>query len=206
MEKPNGDEAVLKEPPKTPELSLPSEDSILREPPALDRLNREATFSTLHREERLYGEDSLLMKAYTMETAYRGNGLLSDLASRNQRDAYRDITLPRVRTPDSDSAYKKYSSLLRGRSPERTVRDGRYASRGSTPLPQYRTRSLGRDISPVRSSRRDDSEDEEDDDYLVEAKVREYFRALKTDTSRSSKPTLPEPKKTYKDNPKDLSI
>ncbi|KAI3370359.1 hypothetical protein L3Q82_025129, partial [Scortum barcoo] len=169
-EKPNGDEAVLKEPPKTPELSFPLEDSILRESPALDRLNREATLPPVRKEEHLYGEDSLLMRASSMEAAYRGDSLLKDLASRGQRDPFRDITLPRVRTPDSDSAYKRYSSLLRGRSPERTERDGRYASRGSSPEPQYRTRSLGRDISPVRSFRRDDSEDEEDDDNLVAAR------------------------------------
>ncbi|XP_040888993.1 membrane-associated guanylate kinase, WW and PDZ domain-containing protein 1b isoform X6 [Toxotes jaculatrix] len=205
-EKPNGDEAVLKEPPKTPEPSLPLEDSILREPPALDRLNREVLFPPLRREERLYGEDSLLMRASSMERAYRGDSLLRDVASRAPRDNYRDTTLPRVRTPESDSAYKRYSSLLRGRSPERMERDGRYASRGSSPEPQYRARSLGRDISPIRSSRRDDSEDEEDDDNFVAAKVREYYSTLKTNTSQSSKKTVPEPKKTYKENPKDLSI
>lgn len=211
-EKPNGDEAVLKEPLKTPEPSFTFENSILCEPPALDRLNREPTLPLLRRDERLYGEDSLLMKASSMETAYRGDSLLKDVASRGQRDAYRDTTLPRVRTPDSDSAYKRYSSLLRGRSPERTERDGRYASRGSSPEVLYRTRSLGRDISPVRSLRRDDSEDEEDDDYFVAAKVKEYYSTLKTNTNtntntgRSSRPTIPEPKKTYKDNPKDLSI
>ncbi|XP_067444144.1 membrane-associated guanylate kinase, WW and PDZ domain-containing protein 1b isoform X5 [Thunnus thynnus] len=205
-DKPNGVEAVLKEPIKTPEPSFALEDSVLREPPALDRLNREATLPPLRREERLFGDDSLLMRASSMERAYRGDSLLRDVASRGQRDAYRDTTLPRVRTPDSDSAYKRYSSLLRGRSPVRTERDGRYASRDSSPEPQYRTRSLGRDISPIRSFRRDDSEDEEDDDNFVAAKVREYYSTLKTNTSRSSKPTLPEPKKTYKENPKDLSI
>lgn len=199
-EKPSGNEAVLKELPKSPEPSLPFEDSILREAPALDRLNREATLPPLRRDERLYGEDSLLMRASSMETAYRGDSLLRDLAS------HRDTTLPRVRTPNSDSAYQRYSSLLRGRSPVRTERDGRYASRGSSPEPQYRTRSLGRDISPHRSSRRNDSDDEEDDDNFVAAKVREYYSTLKTNTSHSSRPTLPEPKKTYKENPKDLSI
>ncbi|XP_053171224.1 membrane-associated guanylate kinase, WW and PDZ domain-containing protein 1b isoform X2 [Scomber japonicus] len=216
--KPNGVEAVLKEPPKTPEPSLPLEDSILREPPALDRLNREATLPPLRREERLFEDDSLLLRASSMDRAYRGGGdsLLRDLASRGQRDPYREATLPRVRTPDSDSAYKRYSSLLRGRSPERTEREGRYASRGSSPELLYRSRSLGRDISPVRSLgrdispvrsfRRDDSEDEEDDDNFVAAKVREYYSTLKSNTSRSPKPTIPEPKKTYKENPKDLSI
>uniref|UniRef100_A0A3Q1FLL8 Membrane associated guanylate kinase, WW and PDZ domain containing 1b n=1 Tax=Acanthochromis polyacanthus TaxID=80966 RepID=A0A3Q1FLL8_9TELE len=205
-EKPSGNEAALNEPAKSPEPSLPFEDSILREPPALDRLNREATLPILRREDRLFEDDSLLMRASSMERAYRGDSLLKDVTSRGLRDAYRDTTLPRVRTPDSDSAYKRYSSLLRGRSPERMERDGRYASRGSSPEPQYRARSLGRDISPIRSSRRDDSEDEEDDDNFIAAKVREYYSTLQTNTSRSSKPVLPEPKKTYKENPKDLSI
>ncbi|XP_040015294.1 membrane-associated guanylate kinase, WW and PDZ domain-containing protein 1b isoform X3 [Xiphias gladius] len=205
-EKSNGDKAVLKESPKTPEPSLPLEDSIFHESPALDRLNREVKLPPLRREERLYGEDSLLMRASSMERAYRGDSLLRDVASQGQRDAYRDTTLPRVRTPESDSAYKRYSSLLRGRSPERMERDRHYASRGSSPEPQYRTRSLGRDISPIRISRRDDSEDEEDDDNFVAAKVREYYSTLKTNTIHSSKPTLPEPRKTYKENPKDLSI
>ncbi|XP_063330653.1 membrane-associated guanylate kinase, WW and PDZ domain-containing protein 1b isoform X4 [Pelmatolapia mariae] len=255
-EKPIVDEPVLKEPIKTPESTFRLEDSILRESPALDRLNREVT-PPLRREERLYGEDSLLMKASTLDRSYRGgDNLLKDMASRNQRD----ITLPRVRTPDSDSAYKKYSTLLRGRSTERFDstqlrgrsterldttqlrgrsterldttqlrgrsterldttqlrgrsterfdRDERYPSRDSTPEPRYRSRSLGRDISPIRSFRRDDSEDEEDDDNFVAAQVTQYYSTLKnkTNTSRSSKPTLPEPKKTYKENPKDLSI
>lgn len=160
----------------------------------------------MRREDRLFEDDSLLLRASSMERAYRGDSLLKDVTSRGLRDAYRDTTLPRVRTPDSDSAYKRYSSLLRGRSPERMERDGRYASRGSSPEPQYRARSLGRDISPIRSSRRDDSEDEEDDDNFIAAKVREYYSTLQTNTSRSSKPVLPEPKKTYKENPKDLSI
>ncbi|KAG7229586.1 hypothetical protein INR49_012601 [Caranx melampygus] len=212
-DKPNGTEAVLKEPPKTPEPSLPLEDSILREPPALDRLNREATLPPMPREERFYGEDSLLLRASSMERAYKGDSLLRDsllrdvASSRGQRDAYRDITLPRVRTPESDSAYKRYSSLLRGRSTERMERDGRYVSRDSSPEPShYRARSLGRDISPIRSFRRDDSEDEEDDDNFIAARVREYYSTLKSNSSQPPKPTLPEPKKTYKENPKDLSI
>lgn len=189
---------------KTPEPSFSLEHGILRESPALDRLNREVTLPPLRREERLYGEDSLLLKASTMDRAFKGNTLLRDVASRNQRDT----TLPRVRTPDSDSAYKKYSTLLRDRSAERLDRDERYPSRESTPEPQYRSRSLGRDISPIRSFRNDDSEDEEDDDNFVAAQVTEYYSTLKSkaNTSRSSKPTLPEPKKTYKENPKDLSI
>lgn len=188
---------------RTPEPSIPLEDSILREAPALDRLNREPPLPSLHRDDRLYGDDSLLLRASSMERAYKGESLMRDVLSRNQRDAYRETTIPRVRTPDSDSAYKKYSSLLRGRSPERTERDSRYTSRGSSPEPFYRTRSLGRDTSPTR---RYESEDEEDDDHFVAAKVHEYYSTLRTNTTRSSNPTVPEPKTTYKGNPKDLSI
>lgn len=193
-----------------PSLLLP-EDSVLPEPPALDlpvvvHRDANATLSNLPREERLHGEDSLLLRASSIERAYRGGTLLSSVASRGQRDPFRDTNLPRVRTPDSDSAYKKYSSLLRGRSPERVEREERYGSRGGSPEPNYRTRSLGRDISPIRSYRRSEEEDEEDDDNFVAARVREYYSTLKSDTARSSKPTLPEPKRTYKENPKDLSI
>ncbi|XP_024125006.1 membrane-associated guanylate kinase, WW and PDZ domain-containing protein 1b isoform X6 [Oryzias melastigma] len=201
-EKPNVDEAVLREPIHTPEPSFGFDDTILRETPALDRLNRDSTLQPLGREDRLFGESSLLAKASTMDRAYR----LRDIPSRGQPNDYRDPVLPRVRTPDFDSAYQKYSTLLRGRSPALTERDGRYGSRDSTPQPRYRARSLGRDISPVRTFRRDDSEDEEDDDNFVAEQVREYYSTLKTNTTRSSKPSLPEPKKTYKENPKDLSI
>ncbi|XP_029948647.1 membrane-associated guanylate kinase, WW and PDZ domain-containing protein 1b isoform X2 [Salarias fasciatus] len=203
-EKPNGAEAVLKEPDLNlpPELSLPLEDSILREPPALDRLNRDVTLPSLRREDRPFGEDSLLMKASTLDRAYKGDGLLRDVASGGQRDLFRDAALPRVRTPDSDSAFQRYSSLLRGRSPER---NGRHGSRGNTPEPLNRARSLGRDISPIRSFRRDDSVDEEDDDNFVAEKVREYYSTMKSNTRRSSQPTLPEPR-AYRGNPKDLSI
>ncbi|XP_067359598.1 membrane-associated guanylate kinase, WW and PDZ domain-containing protein 1b isoform X4 [Channa argus] len=205
--RPNRNEAVLKEPSKTPELSLPFEDSVLHEPPALDRLNREAMLEPVGRENHLYGEDSLLMRASSTESAFKGDSLLRDVAFRGQRDAFRETTLLRVPTPESDSAYKRYSSLLRGRSVERMERDGRYTRRDSSPAPQYRARSLGRDISPIRSSRGDDSEDEEDDDNFIAAQVREYYtRRQETDSRLLSKPTYPEPKKTYKDNPKDLSI
>ncbi|CAG02053.1 unnamed protein product [Tetraodon nigroviridis] len=202
-ERPSEDEAASKAVSRTPEPSLPLEESILREAPALDRLNREPALPSLHRDDRLYGDDSLLLRASSMERAYKGESLLRDVVSRNQRDAYRDGPLPRVRTPDSDSAYKRYSSLLRGRSPERTERESRYTSRGSSPEPSYRTRSLGRDTSPTR---RYESEDEEDDDRFVAAKVHEYYSTLRTNTTRSSRPAVPEPKTTYKENPKDLSI
>ncbi|XP_077429691.1 membrane-associated guanylate kinase, WW and PDZ domain-containing protein 1b isoform X3 [Vanacampus margaritifer] len=195
-------EVVLKEPSRSPEPSLDFEDSVLREAPALVRLNREAG------EDRPILNDSLLTRASTMERAFGGDSLLRDI-SRNPA-TYRNGSLPRVRTPDSDLAYNRYSSLLRGRSPERADRGRNYPSRESTPEP-YRTRSLGRDISPIRSPRREDSEDEEDDDNFVASKVREYYSTLKSDNSRSTRPVLPEPKKTYKDNPykdnpRDLSI
>lgn len=145
------------------------------------------------------------MRTSSMERAYRGDRLLKDVPSRSQMDPYRDMTLPRVRTPDFDSAYEKYSSLLRERTPNMIERDGRRASRGSTPDPQFRSRSLGRTISPFKF-RQDDSEDEEDDDNFVAAKVREYYSTVKTNPSRPAKLGVPELKKTYKDNPKDLSI
>uniref|UniRef100_A0A3P9KL29 Membrane-associated guanylate kinase, WW and PDZ domain-containing protein 1 n=1 Tax=Oryzias latipes TaxID=8090 RepID=A0A3P9KL29_ORYLA len=201
-EKPNVDEAVLREPFQTPEPSFGFDDTVLRETPALDRLNRDSTLQPLGRDDRLFGDNSLLAKASTMDRAYRRR----DVPSRSQPNDYRDPILPRVRTPDFDSAYLKYSTLLRGRSPALTERDGRFGSRDSIPEPRYRARSLGRDISPVRSFRRDDSEDEEDDDIFVAERVREYHSMLKTNTTHSSKPLLPEPKKTYKENPKDLSI
>ncbi|XP_061687492.1 membrane-associated guanylate kinase, WW and PDZ domain-containing protein 1b isoform X3 [Syngnathoides biaculeatus] len=198
-EKPATVEAVLKEPSRSPEPSLAFEDSVLREPPALVRLNREAGV------ERPFVNDSLLTRASTMERAFGGDSLLRDI-SRNTRDTYRNASLPRVRTPDSDLAYHGYSSLLRGRSPERGDRDRNDPIRRSTPEP-YRTRSLGRDISPIRSPRREDSEDEEDDDNFVAATLKEYYSTLRSDNSRSARPVLLEPKKTtYKDNPRDLSI
>ncbi|XP_019736179.1 membrane-associated guanylate kinase, WW and PDZ domain-containing protein 1-like isoform X3 [Hippocampus comes] len=197
-EKPAAAEAVSREPPRSPEPSLAFEDSVLRESPALLRLNREAG------EERAVVSDSLLTRASAMERAFGGDDSLLREISRNPRDTYRNASLPRVRTPDSDSAYHRYTSLLRGRSPERVDRN--YHSRVSTPEP-YRTRSLGRDISPIGSPpRRPDSEDEEDDDNFVADKVREYYSTLRSDASRSARPPLPEPKKTYKDNPRDLSI
>ncbi|XP_047204565.1 membrane-associated guanylate kinase, WW and PDZ domain-containing protein 1b isoform X5 [Girardinichthys multiradiatus] len=196
-EKPIVEERAMTE---TPEPSLPFEDTILRESPALARLNREPALSLplLRRENRLYGPDSLLMRTSSMERTYRGDRLMKDMAS---RDTYRDVNLPRVRTADLN--YHKYTSLLRGHTPEMLERDGHFASRESTPEPRYRAHSLGRAISPAR---RDDSEDEEDDDNFVAAKVREYYSTLKTNSSRPSKPMTPEPKKTYKDNSKDLSI
>lgn len=197
------EEAVLKEVRSAPEQSLPFESSVLREPPALDRLNREATLPSLPRDERLYGEDSLLQKASSMERAYKGESLLRDVASRDLRSAYRDATLPRARTPESDSAYQRYSSLLRGRSPERASE--RFKGGGLEPS-ERRTHSLGRDFSPVRSFARDEEEDEEDDDHFVAAQVRDYYSTLRSNNGYAAKPSVPEPKRSYKDNPKDLSI
>ncbi|XP_016536983.1 membrane-associated guanylate kinase, WW and PDZ domain-containing protein 1b isoform X4 [Poecilia formosa] len=196
-EKPMADEAAMSD---IPQPRFPFENSILRDSPALDRLNRDPTLSLppLRREDRLYRQDSPL-RTSSMERVYRGDRLLKDFASRD----YRDVTLPRVRTPDLDSSYQKYTSLFRGRTPEMLERDGRLASRGVTPEPRYRARSLERAISPPR---RDDSEDEEDDDIFVASKLREYYSTLKTKSDPPPKPVIPEPKKTYKDSPKDLSI
>ncbi|XP_056292698.1 pre-mRNA-splicing factor 38B-like [Pseudoliparis swirei] len=192
------------------ERSFSLEDSVLREPPALDRLNREDTLPPLRRDARPYAEDSLLLSASSVERGYKGDSLLRDLASRGRRDA----AVPRARSPDSDAAFQKYSSLLRGRaSPERAERDARFAGRererSPAAPPQYRARSLGRDISPIGSSRGTESEDEEDDDMFVAAKVREYYSTLQSGSSgrpaaRAAPP--PEPRKTYKESPKDLSI
>ncbi|KAF7208219.1 membrane-associated guanylate kinase, WW and PDZ domain-containing protein 1b isoform X3 [Nothobranchius furzeri] len=192
------------DPVKTPEPSYPFEDGILRESSALDRLNREPMLPSLRREDRQYGENSLL-RSSSMERTYRADRVLRGMPSRDQADTYKDNTLPRVRTPDFNSAYLKYSSLLRARTPDSTDRVDYLASRGNTPDLQYRSRSLGRNISPVRF-KEDHSEDEEDDDDFVAAKVKEYYSTLKSNKSQPSKPTFPEPKKTYKDNPKDLSI
>ncbi|XP_037534545.1 membrane-associated guanylate kinase, WW and PDZ domain-containing protein 1b [Nematolebias whitei] len=203
-EKPVSNVAALNDPVRTPEPNL-FDDLDLQESSTLGRLNREVTLPPYKKEARQYGENSLLMQPSSMERAYRGDRLLSDVPSHTQMNTYRDLTLPRVRTPDFDSAYEKYSSLLRGHTPDMIEQDGRRASGSITPDLQYRSRSLGRTISPVRF-REDDSEDEEDDDNFVAAKVKEYYNTLKTNTSRPSKPVLPEPKKTYKENPKDLSI
>lgn len=186
---------VLRKPPG-PVPSPYREESVLREPPALDRLNREATLLRESREERLFEEDSLLLRASTLERDYRGDGLLS-AAARGQRGE----TMPRVRTPESDSAYKRYSSLLRGRSPERMEREARYAPREESPDPRYRVRSLGRDISPVRSFI-----ELEEEEGATAPRLKESYSTLKSDISRASK-APPEPKrKAYKDSPKDLSI
>ncbi|XP_017567064.1 membrane-associated guanylate kinase, WW and PDZ domain-containing protein 1b isoform X4 [Pygocentrus nattereri] len=218
------EDMVLREPPP-PEP--PSRiDSILREFPALDRLNRESPLprpsyeqdsvlprrsydrldlDTLPRQsyDRLNLDDALTRRSYdlfnrddtlthkssdrfqdfaSMEETYRGDSLL--------RGVYKDQSLPRVRTPDSDTAFQRYSSLLRGRSPERR---GRYTKTESPGPSRYRTRSLGRDLST-------DEEDSEED------RVRDHYHKLKSGYSQAND-KLPEPRrKANKDNPKDLSI
>ncbi|XP_035633393.1 membrane-associated guanylate kinase, WW and PDZ domain-containing protein 1-like isoform X6 [Oncorhynchus keta] len=194
-ERPNGGMAPVLRKPPGPVPNPYREESVLREPPALDRLNREATLLRESREERLFEEDSLLLRASTLERDYRGDGLLS-AAARGQRGE----TMPRVHTPESDSAYKRYSSLLRGRSPERVEREARYAPREESPDPRYRVQSLGRNISPVRSFI------ELEEEGATAPRLKESYSTLKSDISRASK-APPEPKrKAYKDSPKDLSI
>ncbi|XP_010880026.4 membrane-associated guanylate kinase, WW and PDZ domain-containing protein 1b isoform X3 [Esox lucius] len=177
------------------------EDSVLPEPPGLDRLNREATLLREPREVRRYGEDSLLMRASNQEPGYRGDGLLY-AAARSQRGE----TLPRVRTPESDSAYKMYSSLLRGHSSENMDRELRYVPREQSPDTRYRARSLGRDIALVRSLGEPEDEGEEEEEGAAAPRLKEYYSTLKSDASRPYK-APPEPKrKGYKESPKDLSI
>ncbi|XP_014022251.1 membrane-associated guanylate kinase, WW and PDZ domain-containing protein 1 isoform X6 [Salmo salar] len=194
-ERPNGEMAPVLRKPPGPVPSPFLDESLLQQPPALDRLNREATLLRESSEEHLFGEDSLLLRASNLERDYRGDSLLS-AAARGQRGEI----LPRVQTPESDSAYKRYSSLLRGRSPERVEREPRYAPRDESPDPHHRARSLGRDISPVRSFR------EPEEEEAAAPRLKEYYSTLKSNASRASK-ALPEPKrKAHKDGTKDLNI
>ncbi|XP_057218157.1 membrane-associated guanylate kinase, WW and PDZ domain-containing protein 1b isoform X1 [Triplophysa rosa] len=176
-------DVALKEPPTPPSRS--ESISTLRELPAIDRLNLE---DTLPREPRNY-----LEQLSPMEQAYRESSLL--------RGPSHDNTLPRVRTPDSESAFRNYNSLLRGRSPVRGEgRQGGYPRAESPVASSYRTRSLGRDLSPVRGFR---DEDEEED---ARSQLSEYYSTLRSNYSRANN-NVPEPRrKPYKDSPKDLSI
>uniref|UniRef100_A0A8C8JJ92 Membrane-associated guanylate kinase, WW and PDZ domain-containing protein 1 n=1 Tax=Oncorhynchus tshawytscha TaxID=74940 RepID=A0A8C8JJ92_ONCTS len=188
-ERPNGEKAPVLRKPPGPVPSPFLDESLLQEPPALDRHNREVTRLRESREEHLFGEDSLLLRASNLERDYREDSLLSAAAC-----GQRGEILPRVHTPESDSAYKRYSSLLRGRSPERVEREPR------SPDPHHRARSLGRDISPVRSFR------EPEEEEAAAPRLKEYYSTLKSNASRASK-ALPEPKrKAHKDGTKDLSI
>lgn len=195
--KPEKEEDVaLKEPP--PPIPPSRSESVLTEAAAMDRLNRG---DTLHRD-----PSSLLRDPSPFAdrgSGYRGDSHLEpgmrDAIERAYREAVereRDRetqTLPRARTPNSSSAYNRYSSLLRGRSPER---EDRLAS----PSARYRTRSLGRDLSPERSYAYEDEVEEEEYDQP------DYYRVPRPTYDRVSN-TLPEPRsRHYKDNPKDLSI
>ncbi|KAA0707779.1 Membrane-associated guanylate kinase, WW and PDZ domain-containing protein 1 [Triplophysa tibetana] len=153
--------------------------------PAMDRLNLE---DTLPREPRNYSE-----QLSPMEQAYRESSLL--------RGPSRGDTFPRVRTPDSDSTFRNYNSLLRGRSPVRGEgRQGGYPRAESPVASSYRTRSLGRDLSPVRGFL---DEDEEED---ARSQLSEYYSTLRSNYSKANN-NVPEPRrKPYKDSPKDLSI
>lgn len=127
----------------------------------------------------------------TTEPTYNGDSL--------SRRTYQDQSLPRVRTPDSDTAFQKYNSLLRGRSPERKSR----LSRLDSPEPDsYRARSLEPDLLPARGSRNMVDSEEED----KESSVRNYYSKLKSNYGKVNN-QLPEPRrKAYKENSKDLSI
>uniref|UniRef100_A0A8C1KJQ1 Membrane-associated guanylate kinase, WW and PDZ domain-containing protein 1 n=1 Tax=Cyprinus carpio TaxID=7962 RepID=A0A8C1KJQ1_CYPCA len=177
-----GLDMTLKEPPapKPPSRS----ESIPHLAASLDRLDLE---DTLPREPPSYLDD-----LYPMERAYRDSTLL--------RGASRDGTFPRVRTPDSDSAFQNYNSLLRGRSPVRSGgRQDGYRRVESPVSNSYRTRSLGRDLSPIRGYR--DEEEEE-----VESQLSDYYSTLRSNYSRANN-SVPEPRRNaYKESPKDLSI
>ncbi|XP_073681605.1 membrane-associated guanylate kinase, WW and PDZ domain-containing protein 1b [Garra rufa] len=180
-----GLDVTLKEPP--PPKPQSRFESIPHLAASLDRLDLEGT---LPREPPGYFDD-----LSPMERAYQDSSLL--------RGASRDGTFPRVRTPDSDSAFRNYNSLLRGRSPVRSGgRQDGYRRDESPVSNSYRTRSLGRDLSPIRGYRDDDDEEEEED----ESQLSEYSGTLRSNYSRANN-NVPEPKRTaYKDSPKDLSI
>uniref|UniRef100_A0A8C1VTL7 Membrane-associated guanylate kinase, WW and PDZ domain-containing protein 1 n=1 Tax=Cyprinus carpio TaxID=7962 RepID=A0A8C1VTL7_CYPCA len=177
-----GLDVTLKEPPppKPPSRS----ESIPYLSASLDQLDLE---DTLPRKPPSYLDDlSPMDQAYRDSTLFRG--------------ASRGDTLPRVRTPDSDSAFQNYNSLLRGRSPVRSGgRQDGYRRLESPVSNSYRTRSLGRDLSPIRGYR--DEEEEE-----VGSQLSEYYSTLRSNYSRANN-NVPEPRrKAYKDSPKDLSI
>lgn len=179
-----GLDVVLKEPPPpTPPSRLESIPAF-RGLPAMDRLSLE---DTLPRDPPSYFED-----LSPMERTYHDSTLL--------RGTSRDNTLPRVRTPDSDLAFQNYSSLLRGRSPVRG--EGRqvgYPIAESPIAGAYRTRSLGRDLSPIRGFR--DEEDEE-----ARSQPSDYYSTLRSNYSRANNNAYEPRRKPYKDSPKDLSI
>ncbi|XP_077059338.1 membrane-associated guanylate kinase, WW and PDZ domain-containing protein 1b isoform X20 [Siphateles boraxobius] len=170
-------DVTLKEPPppKPPSRS----ESIPLLATSLDRLS---LGNTLQREPPSYLE------------SYRDSTLL--------RGASRDGTFPRVRTPNSVSAFQNYNSLLRGRSPVRSGgrqdRDHRVESPVSN---SYRTRSLSRDLSPIRGYPDEEEEEEEDGSQLSG-----YYSTLRSNYSRANN-NVPEPRrKAYKESSKDLSI
>ncbi|XP_043107190.1 membrane-associated guanylate kinase, WW and PDZ domain-containing protein 1b isoform X4 [Puntigrus tetrazona] len=183
----NGDfdrglDMTLKEPPapKPPSRS----ESIPLLAGSLDRLNLE---DTLTRQPPSYLDD-----LSPMERAYRDSTLL--------RGASRDGIYPRVRTPDSDSAFRNYNSLLRGRSPVRSGgRQDGYRRIESPVSNSYRTRSLGRDLSPIGGYHNEEEEE-------VESQLSDYYGTLRSNYSRANN-NIPEPRrKAYKEGPKDLSI
>ncbi|XP_016352843.1 membrane-associated guanylate kinase, WW and PDZ domain-containing protein 1b isoform X2 [Sinocyclocheilus anshuiensis] len=177
-----GLDVTLKEPPppKPPSRS----ESIPHLAASLDQLDLE---DTLPREPPSYVDNlSPMDRAYRDSTLFRGTSRID--------------TLPRVGTPDSDSAFQNYNSLLRGRSQVRSGgRQDGYRRDESPVSNSYRTRSLGRDLSPIRGYRDEDEED-------VGSQLSEYYSTLRSNYS-SANNNVPEPRrKAYKDSPKDLSI
>ncbi|XP_026077206.1 membrane-associated guanylate kinase, WW and PDZ domain-containing protein 1-like isoform X3 [Carassius auratus] len=169
-------------------------DVTLKEPPPPKPPSRSESIPYLSASlDRLDLEDNLPREPPSyLDRAYHDSTLF--------RSAPRVDTLPRVRTPDSDSAFQNYNSLLRGRSPVRSGGrlDG-YRRVESPVSNSYRTRSLGRDLSPIRGYR--DEEEEE-----VGSQLSGYYSTLRSSYSRANN-NVPEPRrKPYKDSSKDLSI
>ncbi|XP_060713581.1 membrane-associated guanylate kinase, WW and PDZ domain-containing protein 1b isoform X1 [Tachysurus vachellii] len=163
---------------------LNNDDTLRRLP--YDRVNRESYDGLAQRNP--FPQEPI-DRFSTIERTNNGDSL--------PRRTYQEQSLPRVRTPDSDSAFQKYSSLLRGRSPERKIRLSRSDSPEAT---SYRARSL--DILPSRGSRNAVDSEEED----KESSVKNYYSKLKSNYGKANN-ALPEPRrKAYKENSKDLSI
>lgn len=168
-------------------------DETLKEPPPPKPPSRSESIPLLAASlDRLSLGNTLQREPPSYLDAYRDSTLL--------RGASRDGTFPRVRTPDSDSAFRNYNSLLRGRSPVRTGgRQDGYRRDESPVSYSYRTRSLSRDLSPIRGYR--DEEEEE-----VGSQLSGYYSTLRSNYGRSNN-NVPEPRrKAYKESSKDLSI
>ncbi|XP_059385360.1 membrane-associated guanylate kinase, WW and PDZ domain-containing protein 1-like isoform X6 [Carassius carassius] len=169
-------------------------DVTLKEPPPPKPPSRSESIPYLSASlDRLDLEDNLPREPPSyLDRAYHDSTLFCS--------ASRVDTLPRVRMPDSDSAFQNYNSLLRGRSPVRSGgRQDGYRRVESPVSNSYRTRSLGRDLSPIRGYRVEEEEE-------VGSQLSGYYSTLRSNYSKANN-KAPEPRrKAYKDSSKDLSI